>query len=121
MITLTYYGAEKAVQNYNVMGVAKAALESSVRYLASDLGPQGIRVNAISAGPVRTMAAMGVSGFKGMYKSFPDLAPMRSNISIEDVGKNAVYLASDLASQVTGQVLYVDGGFHVVGITTDGG
>lgn len=116
ILTLTYYGAEKVVANYNVMGVAKAALEASVRYLAADLGPDGIRVNAISAGPVRTLAAAGIGGFRKMYSSFAEVAPLRANISPEDVGRSAVYLASDLASAVTGEVLYVDGGFNVVGV-----
>ena len=116
ILTLTYYGAEKVVANYNVMGVAKAALEASVRYLAADLGPDGIRVNAISAGPVRTLAAAGISGFKRMYGSFANVAPLRANITPEDVGRSAVYLASDLSSAVTGEVLYVDGGFNVVGV-----
>src|SRR5439155_581865 len=91
VLTLTYYGAEKVVSNYNVMGVAKAALEACVRYLAADLGPDGVRVNAISAGPVRTLAATGISGFKKMYGAFADVAPLRANISIEDVGHTAVY------------------------------
>ena len=115
ILTLTYYGAEKVVANYNVMGVAKAALEASVRYLAADLGPDGIRVNAISAGPVRTLAAAGIGGFKKMYGEFADIAPLRANITIEDVGRTAVYLASDLSSAVTGEVIYVDGGFSVLG------
>jgi enoyl-[acyl-carrier protein] reductase I len=118
VITLTYYGAEKVVSNYNVMGVAKAALEASVRYLAADLGPDGIRVNAISAGPVRTLAAAGIAGFKKMYGSFADVAPLRANITPEDVGRSAVYLASDLSSAVTGEVLYVDGGFNILGVPT---
>jgi enoyl-[acyl-carrier protein] reductase I len=118
VMTLTYYGAEKVVGNYNVMGVAKAALEASVRYLAADLGPLGIRVNAISAGPIRTLAAAGIAGFKKMYGAFADVAPLRSNITIEDVGKTAVYLASDLSSAVTGEVIYVDGGFNVLGVPT---
>ena len=118
VLTLSYYGAEKVVANYNVMGVAKAALEACVRYLAADLGPSGIRVNAISAGPVRTLAAAGIAGFKKMYGSFAEVAPLRSNISIEDVGKTAVYLASDLSSAVTGEVIYVDGGFSVMGVPT---
>ena len=116
ILTLTYYGAEKVVANYNVMGVAKAALEASVRYLAADLGPEGVRVNAISAGPVRTLAAAGIAGFKKLYGSFAEVAPLRSNITIEDVGKTAVYLASDLSSAVTGEVVYVDGGFNVLGV-----
>jgi enoyl-[acyl-carrier protein] reductase I len=120
VLTLTYYGAEKVVANYNVMGVAKAALEATVRYLAADLGPDGVRVNAISAGPVRTLAAAGIAGFKAMYGAFDEVAPLRSNISIEDVGKTGVYLASDLSSAVTGEVVYVDGGFHIVGVPTGG-
>lgn len=116
VMTLTYYGAEKVVSHYNVMGVAKAALEASVRYLAADLGPSGVRVNAISAGPVRTLAAAGVSGFKKMYGAFADVAPLRSNISIDDVGGTAVYLASGLSRQVTGETIYVDGGFSILGV-----
>ena len=118
ILTLTYYGAEKVVANYNIMGVAKAALEASVRYLAADLGPDGIRVNAISAGPIRTLAAAGISGFKKMYGEFADVAPLRANITPEDVGKTALYLASDLSSAVTGEVIYVDGGFSVMGVPT---
>ena len=118
VITLTYYGSEKVVANYNVMGVAKAALEASVRYLAADLGPDGVRVNAISAGPVRTLAAAGIAGFKGMYRGFAEVAPLRANITPEDVGRSALYLASDLSSAVTGEVLYVDGGFNIVGVPT---
>jgi enoyl-[acyl-carrier protein] reductase I len=118
VLTLTYYGAEKVVSNYNVMGVAKAALEASVRYLAADLGPDGVRVNAISAGPIRTLAAAGIAGFKKMYGAFAEVAPLRANITIEDVGRSAVYLASDLSSAVTGEVLYVDGGFNVLGVPT---
>jgi enoyl-[acyl-carrier protein] reductase I len=118
VMTLTYYGSEKVVANYNVMGVAKAALEASVRYLAADLGPSGVRVNAISAGPVRTLAASGIAGFKQLYGGFDEIAPLRSNITIEDVGKSAVYLASDLASAVTGEIHYVDGGFNIVGVPT---
>jgi enoyl-[acyl-carrier protein] reductase I len=121
VLTLTYYGAEKVVAHYNVMGVAKAALEASVRYLAVDLGPSGIRVNAISAGPIRTLAAAGIAGFKSMYGQFADIAPLRSNITIEDVGGTAVYLASDLARAVTGEVVYVDGGFNVLAVPTPEG
>ena len=116
ILTLTYYGAEKVVANYNVMGVAKAALEAIVRYLAADLGPSGIRVNAISAGPVRTLAASGVKDFKTLHRQFRDIAPMRSTITIEDVGGAALYLTSDLSRAVTGEVLYVDGGFNVLGV-----
>jgi len=118
VITLSYYGSEKVVSHYNVMGVAKAALEASVRYLAADLGPDGIRVNAISAGPVRTLAAAGIAGFKKMYGGFTDVAPLRANITPEDVGRSAVYLASDLSSAVTGEILYVDGGFNIMGVPT---
>jgi len=116
IVTLSYYGAEKVVPNYNVMGVAKAALEASVRYLAADLGPEGIRVNAISAGPIRTLAASGVSGFRTMYGKFRDYAPLRRNVTIDDVGASAVYLASDLSAGVTGEVLYVDAGYSVIGV-----
>ena len=116
VLTLSYYGAEKVVGNYNVMGVAKAALEASVRYLAVDLGPAGVRVNAISAGPVRTLAATGIAGFKRMYGSFAEVAPLRTNITIDDVGRSALFLASDLSSAVTGEVLFVDGGFNIVGV-----
>ena len=116
MMTLSYYGAEKVVANYNVMGVAKAALEASVRYLAADLGPDNIRVNAISAGPIRTLAASGVSGFKTMYGKFRDVAPLRRNVTIDDVGATAVYLASDLSAGVTGETLYVDAGFNILGV-----
>ena len=120
IMTLSYYGAEKVVANYNVMGVAKAALEASVRYLAADLGPDGVRVNAISAGPIRTLAASGIAGFKDMYRGFADAAPLRANITPEDVGGTAVYLSSDLSSAVTGETIYVDGGFNIVGVPTGG-
>ena len=116
LLTLTYYGAERVIPHYNVMGVAKAALEASVRYLAADLGPEGVRVNAISAGPVRTLAAAGIAGFKKMYGAFADVAPLRANISIEDVGRTALYLASDLSGAVTGETIYVDGGFNIMGV-----
>lgn len=117
---LTYYGSVKVVPNYNVMGVAKAALEASTRYLAYDLGPQGIRVNAISAGPIRTLAAAGVGGFRDMYKRFADIAPLRENVSIDDVGNTAVFLASDMSAHITGEVLYVDSGFNIVGVQMEG-
>lgn len=116
IVAMTYYGAEKAVPNYNVMGVAKSALESAVRYLASDLGPEGIRVNAISAGPINTVAARGVSGFTGMLKLHAERAPLRRNVTQEEVGKAALFLLSDLASGVTGEVLHVDAGYHAVGM-----
>ena len=116
ILSLTYYGSVKVAPHYNVMGVAKAALESSTRYLAYDLGPQKIRVNAISAGPIRTLAAAGVGGFRDMYKHFADMSPMRENITIDDVGNAAVFLASDLSTRITGEVLYVDSGFNTIGV-----
>lgn len=114
LLTLTYYGSVKVAPNYNMMGVAKAALESSTRYLARDFGPQGIRVNAISAGPVRTLAAMGVSGFRDMHRNFVEMAPMRENITIEDCGNAAVYLCSDMSAHVTGEIHYVDSGYNIM-------
>ncbi len=117
LLTMTYYGADKVSPNYNVMGVAKAALEASVRYLAYDFGPQGVRVNAISAGPVRTLSAAGVSGFKTMYRKFSDLAPLHENITSEDVGAAAVLLCSDLAAKTTGEVLFVDSGYNILGFS----
>ena len=118
VMTLSYYGAEKVVTHYNVMGVAQAALEASVRYLAADLGPDGIRVNAISAGPIRTLSAGGIAGFRKLYGPVNEIAPLRSHITIEDVGNTALYLGSDLSSAVTGEVIYVDGGFNVLGVPT---
>ncbi len=120
ILTLSYYGAEKVVANYNVMGVAKAALEASVRYLAADLGPDGIRVNAISAGPIRTLSAGGIADFRRLYGPFDQIAPLRAHITIEDVGRTALYLGSDLSSAVTGEVVYVDGGFNILGVPTLG-
>jgi len=117
LLTMTYYGSEKVAPHYNVMGVAKAALEASVRYLAYDFGPQGVRVNAISAGPIRTLAAAGVAGFKQMYNKFAEVAPLHENIGIEDVGQAAVFLCSDLSSRTTGQVLFVDSGYNILGIS----
>lgn len=116
IVCLTYYGAEKVVDGYNVMGVAKAALEANTRYLAADLGPADIRVNAISAGPIKTVSAMGVSGFSGILDSVEQKAPLRRNVTQEDVGKAALFLLSDLASGVTGQTLYVDSGYSILGI-----
>ncbi len=118
ILTLTYIGAERVIPNYNVMGVAKAALEATVRYLAADLGPRGIRVNAISAGPVRTLAASGIGGFRTMHRQFAGVAPLRRNITIDDVGNTALWLCSDLGSAVTGEIIYVDAGAHVLGIAT---
>src|SRR5207248_6354919 len=108
ILTLTYYGAEKVVPRYNVMGVAKAALEASVRYLASDLGQHKIRVNAISAGPIKTLAARGISGLGEMLKSHAERAPLRRNVETSEVGDTAVYLASDLSTGITGETIYVD-------------
>ena len=116
ILTMTYYGAEKVVPNYNVMGVAKASLEACVRYLARDLGPDGIRVNAVSAGPIRTLAASGVTGFKKMHTKFREIAPMRTPLTIDDIGNAALYLCSDLSRAVTGEVLYVDGGYNIIGV-----
>ena len=115
IITLTYYGAEKVVPHYKVMGVAKAALEATVRYLAWDLGKSNIRVNAISAGPIRTLAARGISSLGDMLKYHADHAPLHRNTEQEEVGKTAAYLASDLASGVTGEVIYVDSGYNIMG------
>ena len=116
ILTLTYYGSEKVTANYNVMGVAKAALEASVRYLAADLGPQGIRVNAISAGPIRTLSAYGIAGFSKLYGKFSDVAPLRRHVTIDDVGNTAVFLASEMSRGVTGEVVYVDSGFNILGV-----
>jgi enoyl-[acyl-carrier protein] reductase I len=119
MLTLTYYGAEKVIPHYNVMGVAKAALEASVRYMAMDLGPEGIRVNAVSAGPIKTLAASGIGDFRYIMKWNEYNSPMRRNVTIEDVGGAALYLLSDLASGVTGEVHHVDAGYHVVGMKAE--
>ena len=116
ILTLTYYGAEKVVPHYNVMGVAKAALETSVRYLANDLGPENIRVNAISAGPIQTLAARGIGDFNYILKWNQLNSPLRRNVTIEDVGGAGLYMLSDLASGVTGEVHYVDGGYNVIGM-----
>ena len=115
MITLTYYGAEKVVPKYNVMGVAKAALEATTRYLAYDLGPKGIRVNAISAGPIKTLAARGIGSLGEMLKSHAERAPLKRNVEQEEVGNAALYLASDLSSGTTGEVIYVDAGYNIMG------
>ncbi|NNJ08971.1 enoyl-ACP reductase [Chloroflexales bacterium ZM16-3] len=115
ILTMTYHGARKVMANYNVMGVAKAALEASVYYLADDLGPRGIRINAISAGPIRTLAANGIAGFRTLHRAFAEVAPLRRNVTIDDVGNAAVFLCSDLASSITGEIMYVDAGFNVMG------
>lgn len=115
MLTLSYIGAVVAMPNYNVMGVAKASLEANVRYMASSLGPEGIRVNAVSAGPIRTLAASGIKGLKGFLSQVEQHAPLRRNVTIEEVGNVAAFLCSDLASAVTGEITYVDCGYNIVG------
>lgn len=116
LLTLTYYGAERVMPHYNVMGVAKAGLEASVRYLAADLGPKDIRVNAISAGPIKTLAASGIGDFRYILKWNELNSPLRRNVTIEDVGRSGLFLLSDLGSGVTGEVLHVDSGYHTVGM-----
>ena len=114
ILTLTYLGAERVVPNYNTMGLAKASLEAAVRYMAASLGPQGLRVNGISAGPIKTLAAMGIGGFSKILKFVEENAPLRRNVSIDDVGNVAAFLLSDLAAGVTGEITYVDAGFNTV-------
>jgi len=116
LLTLTYFGAEKVIANYNVMGVAKAALEACVRYLAFDLGPKGIRVNAISAGPLRTLSAAGIAGFKSMLHHHEERSPLKRTMSADEVAGTALYLCSELASAVTGEVVHVDCGYNIVGM-----
>src|SRR6201996_7079348 len=115
IMTLTYYGAEKVVPHYNVMGVAKAALEATVRYLASDLGKQNVRVNAISAGPIKTLAARGIGGLSDMLSSHAERAPLKRNVETEEVGKTGLFLASDLSTGITGEVIHVDCGYNIMG------
>jgi enoyl-[acyl-carrier protein] reductase I len=115
IITLTYFGAEKVMPSYNVMGVAKAALEATVRYLAYSLGPRNIRVNAISAGPIKTLAARGVAGFSEMHKSHAERSPMKRNVDVKEVGDAGLFLASDLSTAITGETLYVDCGYNIMG------
>lgn len=117
IMTMTYYGGVAVMPHYNVMGVAKAALESCVRYLANDLGPQGIRVNAISAGPIKTLAAAGIVGFQNMLRYHEKVAPLREAVTQDDIGQTAAWLCSDWARMVTGEVLYVDGGWNILGAT----
>lgn len=116
MITMTYLGGVRAVPNYNVMGLAKASLDANVRYLAQTLGPEGIRVNAISAGPIRTLAASGIKNFRKMLDTFEHVAPLRKCVTIEEVGNAAAFLCSDLAAGITGEIVYVDGGFNTVAL-----
>ena len=117
ILTLSYLGAVKAIPSYNVMGLAKASLEANVRFLASDLGPLGIRVNGISAGPIKTLAAAGIGGFRKMLSRVAQVAPLRRNVTQEDVGNAAAFLCSDLAAGITGEIVYVDGGFSTVGMS----
>jgi enoyl-[acyl-carrier protein] reductase I len=116
IVSMTYLGAVRAVDGYNVMGVAKAALEANTRYLATDLGPEGIRVNSISAGPIKTVSAMGVSGFKSILGQVEEKAPLRRNVTQEEVGDTALFLLSDLGRALTGQILYVDSGYSILGV-----
>jgi enoyl-[acyl-carrier protein] reductase I len=116
LLTMSYLGAVRVVPNYNVMGVAKASLEANVRYLADALGPEGIRVNAVSAGPIRTLAASGIANFKAMLSEAEKKVPLRRNVTIDEVGNAAAFLCSDLASGITGDVLYVDSGYHILGM-----
>ena len=118
LLTLTYLGAERVIPNYNVMGVAKASLEANVRYMAVALGPEGTRVNAISAGPIRTLAASGINNFREMLSKAEQAAPLRRNVTIEEVGNVAAFLCSDLASGVTGEITYVDSGYNIVGLAS---
>jgi enoyl-[acyl-carrier protein] reductase I len=117
ILTLSYLGAVRAIPSYNVMGLAKASLEANVRFLAADLGPQGIRVNGISAGPIKTLAAAGIGGFRKMLSRVAEVAPLRRNVTQQDVGNAAAFLCSDLAAGITGEILYVDGGFSTVGMS----
>ncbi|RUQ81790.1 enoyl-ACP reductase FabI [Legionella septentrionalis] len=114
ILTLSYFGAEKAVPNYNVMGIAKASLEAAVRYLAQSLGPKGHRVNAISAGPIKTLAAAGIKDFRKIQSAYANITPLRRNVTTEEVGNTAAFLCSDLASGITGEVVHVDAGYHAV-------
>src|SRR5580698_663932 len=119
MLTLTYLGAVRSIPSYNVMGLAKASLEANVRFLAADLGPRNIRVNAISAGPIKTLAAAGIGGFRKMLAHVAQIAPMRRNVTTQDVGNAATFLCSDMAAGITGEILYVDNGYHTVGMTLE--
>ena len=119
LLTLSYLGAVRAIPNYNVMGPAKASLEANVRFLAADLGPEGIRVNGISAGPIKTLAAAGIGGFRKILNHVAEMTPLRRNITIDDVGNAAAFLCSDLAAGVTGEILYVDAGYSHVGMVLD--
>jgi enoyl-[acyl-carrier protein] reductase I len=117
LVTLSYLGAERSIPAYNVMGLAKASLEANVRFLAADLGPSGVRVNGISAGPIKTLSAAGIAGFRKMLSHVGSVAPLRRNVTLEDVGNAAAFLCSDLAAGITGEILHVDSGFSTVGMT----
>lgn len=117
IMAMTYFAAEKVMPDYNAMAVAKAALETITRYLAADMGPQRIRVNAISAGPIKTLAAAGIPGFRNLLRNFNAVAPLRDQVSPEDVGKAALFLASDLSTMITGEIMHVDAGYNVLGLT----
>jgi enoyl-[acyl-carrier protein] reductase I len=117
ILTLSYLGAVRSIPSYNVMGLAKASLEANVRFLAADMGPLGVRVNGISAGPIRTLAAAGIAGFRKMLNRVAEVAPLRRNVTQEDVGNAAAFLCSDLARGITGEILYVDSGFNTVGMS----
>ena len=119
ILTLSYYGAEKAVPNYNVMGIAKASLEASVRYLAASLGSRGLRVNAISAGPIKTLAAAGIKDFRKIQSAYANITPLKRNVTTEEVGNTAAFLCSDMASGITGEVVHVDAGYHAVSSMVD--
>jgi enoyl-[acyl-carrier protein] reductase I len=116
IVTLSYIGGERVIPNYNVMGIAKAALEASVRYLAADLGPKGLRVNAISAGPIRTLSASGVSGFTTMLDNIAEKAPMRRNVTAKEVGDTCLFLCSPMSRGITGSTIFVDAGYHIMGV-----
>ena len=116
VLAMSYYGAEKAVEGYNLMGVAKASLEASIRYLAANLGPKNVRVNAISAGPVNTLAARGIKGFTGMLKHHAERAPLRRNVELDEIGSAALFLCSPMSSAITGEIMYVDCGYNVIGL-----
>lgn len=120
LLTLSYLGSQRAIPNYNVMGVAKASLDANVRYMAAALGPNGTRVNAVSAGPIRTLAASGINNFKSMLSKAADTAPMKKNVSIDEVGNAAAFLCSDLASGITGEILFVDAGYNIAGLAATG-
>jgi enoyl-[acyl-carrier protein] reductase I len=119
IITLTYFGSQRVIPNYNVMGVAKAALESAVRYLANDLGPDGIRVNAVSPGPMRTLAGAAIGGARKVYRTTEENSPLRANATLESIGGTALYLLSDLGACTTGEIIFVDGGYHVTGMAQE--